>query len=318
MGTNWLRSEDFFNNQTEGNYLLSKKIFDSYDLKLHSGIADPAVQTLYTDNHVFCNAFSAAYSVWDVLKSTSKGLTHGAALMLDQLMSTKAKAWDTAIQQVYTQDTSNYISLMPNHRIPFQTGTGLSRVIAVENLVSAIGTDLSLAAIKTSVQSFLTELLAARTKHQEQWVAIEKALFALETTRKSAGSSMLLGFATLLKINYLNPKAIDVYFPIEYLTYKKQVSYERTLVDPKPSPIFKRKMDIDKQTIDTINDSDFTVRIYFTNGLTDKLVPVELFVDLLPHSTGSYNPALMNYSDDRRHCYVMNMGSGTAHVEVNI
>ena len=318
MSTNWLRSDDFFNNTTDGNYLLAKKIFDSYDLKLLSGIADPAVQTLYTDNHVICSAYDAAYSVWDVLRSTNKGVTHSAALLLDQLMSTKAKAWDTAIQQVYTQDTSNYISLMPNHRIPFQTGTGLSRVIAVENLVSAIGTDPLLSAIKTSVQTFLTQLLAARTKHQSQWVAIEKALLVLETTRKSAGSSMLLGFATLLGIHYLNPKEIDVYFPIEYLTYKKQVSYERTLVDQKPSAIFKRKMDIDKQTIDTVNNSDFTVRIYFTNGLTDKLVIGELFIDLHPHSIGSHNPALMNYSDDRRHCYVMNMGTGTAHVEVNI
>jgi len=77
-------------------------------------------------------------------------------------------------------------------------------------------------------------------------------------------------------------------------------------------------MDIDKQTIDTINDSDFTVRIYFTNGLTDKLVPLELFIDLHPHSTGSYNQALMKYSDERRHCYVMNLGTGTAHIEVII
>ncbi len=318
MGTNWLRSEDFFNNLTEGNYLLSKKIFDSYDLKLHSGIADPAVQTLYTDNHIICSAFDAAYNVWDVLKSTSKGLTHGAALLIDQLMSTKAKAWDTAIQQVYTQDSSNYISLMPNRRIPFQSGTGLSRLMAVENLVAAIGTDLSLATVKASVQSFLTQLLAARNQHQSQWVAIEKALLVLETARKSAGSSMLLGFATLLGKNYLNPKAIDVYFPIEYLTRKIQYSYERTLVDQKPAFLFKRKMDAVKQTIDTINNSDFIVRIYFTNGLTDKLVLGELFIDLLPNSTGSHNPLLMNYSDDRRHCYVMNMGTGTAHIEVNI
>jgi len=318
MDMNWLRSDDFFNNLTDGNYLLSKKIFDSYDLKLHSGIADPAVQTLYTDNHIICSSFNAAYSVWDVLRSTNKGLTHEAALMLDQLMSTKAKAWDTAIQQVYPQDTSSYISLMPNRRASFQTGTGLSRVLAVENLVAAIGSDISLAAVKTSVQSFLTQILAARTKHQNQWVAIEKALFALEITRKSAGSSMLLGFATLLGIHYLNPKEIDVFFPIEYLTRKIQFSYERTLVDQSPAVLFKRKMDTEKQTIDTINSSDFIVRIYFTNGLTDKLVHGELFIDLLPNSTGSHNPLLMNYSDDRRHCYVMNMGTGTAHVEVNI
>ena len=70
MGTNWLRSDDFFNNLTDGNYLLANKIFDSYDLKLHSGIVDPSVQTLYTDNHVICGAYDSAYSVWDVLKST--------------------------------------------------------------------------------------------------------------------------------------------------------------------------------------------------------------------------------------------------------
>ncbi len=315
---NWLRSDDFFNNITDGNYLLSKKIFDSYDLKLHSGISDPAVQTLYTDNHIICNAFDAAYSVWDTLKSTNKGLTHEGALLLEQLMSTKAKAWDTAIQQIYPQDTSNYISLMPNHRIPFQTGTGLSRVLAIENLVTAIGSDNTLAAVKTSVQSFLTLLLAARTKHTNQWIAIEKALFVLENTRKSAGSSMLLGFATLLGIHYLNPKEIDVFFPVEYLTHKIQYSYQRTLVDQLPSFLFKRKMETEKQTIDTINSSDFIVRIYFTNGLTDKLILGELFIDLPPNSTGSHNPLLMNYSDERRHCYLMNMGTGTAHVEVNI
>ena len=315
---NWTRSDDFFNIVTEGNYLLGKKIFDSYDAKLHADIADPVVLTLYTDNHPYCTAYDTAYSVWDGLKSSNKGTTHTVADLIDQLMSTKAKAWDTATQQNYPQNTSRYISLFPNHRIPFQTGQVLKRVQAIENLITAIGTDVTLATLKTSIQSFLTQLKAARLMQESQLIAIDKSIDALEKARNNAGSYMLFGYATLLAKNYLTPKAIDTYFPIEYLTTVKQYFFERTLLNQMPDLLFKRKMDIDKQTIEVINTGDQIVRIYFTNGLTDKLSTGELFIDVQPHISDTYNPALMNYADGKRHCYVMNMDTGTANVEVVI
>ena len=318
MNINWTRSDDFFNVVTDGNYILAKKIFDSYDAKLHAGIADSAVQTLYTDNHPYCTAYDAAYGVWDGLKSSNKGATDCVVQLVNLLMSTKAKAWDTATQQIYPQGTSMYLTLFPNHRTPFQTGTVLSRVIAIQNFVTAMGTDPTLAAIKTSVQSFLNQLTNARTLQENQLIAIDHAIETLETTRKSAGSYMLFGYGTLLAKNYLTPKAIDVFFPIEFLVSTKQSSYIRTLTNQTPDFLFKHKFNIEKQTIEVINSGDNVYRIYFTNGLTDKLVLGELFIDVQPHTTCSYNPALMNYADGRRHCYVLNMSTGTANVEVDI
>ncbi len=318
MNINWTRSDDFFNIITDGNYILSKRIFDSYDAKIHAGITDPDILTLYTNNHPYCIAYDTAYGVWDSLKSSNKGTTHCVVQLTNLLMSTKAKAWDTAVQQIYPQGTSNYISIFPNHRTPFQTGTILSRIIAMQNLVTAIGSDLTLAAVKTSLQTFLTQFTTARTQQENQIIAIDKSINALEIARKNAGSFMLFGYATLLAKYFLTPKSIDIFFPIEYLTNTKQSIYIRTLTNQTPDFLFKHKFDIEKQTIEVINSGDNVYRIYFTNGLTDKLTAGELFIDVQPHTSNSYNPALMNYADGRRHCYVLNMSTGTANVEVDI
>ncbi len=318
MAAAWSRSEDFFNIITDGSYSHAREIFTSFDNKLFAGIADPDVDELYTLNHPFFLDFEEAFLGWDGLKTSNIGITQGVVECVDELAGIKIQEWDTAIQQHYIQSSAHYKVLLPKRRKTFQTGTIIGRVNAINSLITAIGTDPLLATVKASVIAFLVLLTAARTKQTNQSNAIDAALLAMENARINQGSYMLYVYASLLKIHYLNPTDIDIFFPVDLLTKKPQITFVRKLTNMLVKYLFRRKLDILKQVIKTINGSDNIVRIYFTNGITTTLQPGDPFIEMQPRSAGSYDPALMNYADDRRHCYVQNMAAGEANISVSI
>lgn len=318
MAIVWSRSEDFFNIITDGSYTHAREIFTSFDNKLFAGIADPAVDALYLSNHPFFLDYEEAFLGWEGLKTSNLGFTQGVVECVDELASIKIQEWDTAIQQHYIQSSAHYKILLPKRRKTFQAGTITERVNAINSLITAIGTDPLLATVKASVIAFLILLTAARTKQTNQSNAIDAALLALENARIEQGSNMLFVFASLLKIHYKNPTDIDIFFPVDLLTKKQQVTFLRKLTNMVVKYLFKRKLDITKVVIKTINSSDNIVRIYFTNGITTTLQLGEPFIEMQPRSAGSYNPALMNYADTRRHCYVQNMAAGDANISVSI
>ena len=318
MAVVWSRSEDFFNIITDGSYTHAREIYTSFNSKLHAGIADPEVNALYVYNNPFFLDYEEAFLGWDGLKTSNPGITLGVVEYVDELASFKIQAWDTAIQQFYIQSSAHYKTLLPKRRKSFQTGSVTERVNAINSLITAIGSDPSLASVKTSVVTFLGLLNAARTKQTGQSNAIDAALLALETARIDQGSAMLYVYASLLKIHYKNPIEIDIFFPIDLMLKKTQITFARKLTTTLVKYIFKRKLDIATQVIKTINSSDNRIKIYFTNGITNTLQPGDPFVEMQPRSAGSYNPALMNYSDERRYCYVQNMAAGDANISISI
>ena len=119
---------------------------------------------LYNFFHPLKVKFDTEYSIWDGLRSSSPSNTLGVVQLLDELSSTYIRNWDLAIQIVYNIKTTQYKALLPKHRTPFQSGKIAAREHALNNLLTAIGTDVSLAAVKTSVTSFMALLTAATAK----------------------------------------------------------------------------------------------------------------------------------------------------------
>jgi len=172
----WSRMVNFFKTAADKSNVGAKAIFDSFDLKLKAGISDPDISGYYTTFHPICLAYDSSYSVWDSLRSSKSGKTLGVVQLIDQLTSTNAREWDVAIQFVYNSKTPKYLSLFPNHRIPFQTGTVDSRARAINNLITEMGTDVTLATVKTKVTAFFGLLTDAMIVQKNQLNSINLPL----------------------------------------------------------------------------------------------------------------------------------------------
>jgi hypothetical protein len=315
---NWIKSDNFFDTITDGNYQKAKLIFDSHDIKLHNGIADADILADYNFSHPAYANYATAYGIWDALRSSNPANTQNVVELLDELAGTKIRQWDINIQVVYDNKTAAYKKLMPHKRYTFQRGTIETRTNALNNLVAAIGNDAKLSAVKTDIVKFISTLNTAKQAKQGQSAEIDTAIVALDAARLAAAQVMYRTFGSLIKKFYTTPKAVDAYFPVELLQTKSQVVFTTTLDDQLPYHLFKRKLDAGKQQLKATNYGSADVKLYFTNGLTDSLAAGTPFVTLAANSTHTYNPGLLNYNDDNRHLYVQNTGTGVVNVEVEI
>ena len=243
----WNRTVNFFIYPIQQSYVGGKKIIDYTDTALLAGIADPAILSLHTTFHLLWAQHDLDYAAWTVLKSANPGKTFGVMQLIDQLTSTDARKWDKKIQDVYDIDTTQYKTLMPKHRIPFQTGTVASRVLAINTLIAAIGSDASLATVKASIVSFITLLNTAIGKQGGQTSNIDTAIIALDASALAAAQGMFFVYASLLAKFHLTPTSVDAYFDISELHSTLQMVFNATLKTiNKERAICRRKMDITK------------------------------------------------------------------------
>lgn len=106
--------------------------------------AENLLQICFAELSPLSAAFNEAYQSWSTGKGLQKGKTTSLYSQFKLLSSQKIEDWDIAIQQVYKQNTPQYVSLLPNRRKPFQTGSQESRINAVGTLSEAIGADAAL------------------------------------------------------------------------------------------------------------------------------------------------------------------------------
>ena len=233
-----------------------------------------------------------------------------------RLRGTEIRKWDVDIQAFYPRETPTYRLLLPDFRKPFQNGSIEDRVKAVRNLVSAIGTDASLAAVKTDVQTFLGLLTTAMDKQGGLFTSIETATTDLETARLAAAEGMMYVYGKFVSKYYKDLKLMESYFPVDLLQRIMQVFFVATLKNNKVRFLFKRKMDIETDLLQIRSVGKNAVVGFFNNGLTTLLADGDLFVLIPPNSQDNYNPALMGYTDDKRHFHLVKKGVGTNFVTV--
>jgi len=316
--SNWSRTDNFIITATQKSYIGAKGIFDSFDLKLKMGIADPDIQNFYNDFHPLCLAYDDGYSSWNSLRSRGPSTTLGVVQLLEQLSSTLIRAWDIAIQSVYDNTTTEYKSLLPHHRIPFQTGSINSRAIAINSLITAIGTDANLATLKTKIAGFYSLLTAAMILQKSQLQNIDNAILVLDAACKTASEEAYKIYGSFVVKFYKTPKSIDVFFPVSLLKSLSQSNFTATLSNDTPKKVFKRKLDVTKHTLKYTNVGTSIVNAYFTNGLTDLHTPGTPIFAMLPNTMAECNPTEMGYTDANKHLHIVNTGNETANIEIDI
>ena len=316
--SNWPRTDNFFKTAANKSYIGAKGIFNALDTKLHGGIADPDILVFYNTFHPLNVTYNTDYAVWDGLRSTNMGKTLGVVQLMDQLQSTKAKAWDIATQAIYPDNTTQYKHVFPHRRIHFQSGSVENRVAAVTNLISAIGADASLATVKASAVAFLALIEAAILAQTDQITGIDTAITNLETSSNNASDEALGIFGSLIAKFKVTPKSIDIYMPVSLLQNIVQLSFKITLKNMLAKPLFTRKLNTAKNMIRGTNVGTFAIKGFFNNGLSDRPEVGAPIITIEGDSTIDFNPIDAGYTDLKRHFHVINMGILDAVVTISI
>ena len=314
----WPRTENFFLPFLQRSYILAKAIINAVDIKLHSGIADAGILAMYTEFHVLNDEFDADYGIYSSLKSINPSNTQGVTDLLGELMSRYAKKWDVAVQHIYEDTTTKYKSLFPNRRKPFQKGSLPSRITALNNLVTAIGSDATLATVKTEVETFLALLKVATDTQGDKNAAIAASQTVLDAIIVTVSVGLMKVYGLLTAKYCASLKTVDNYFPVDLLHVASQWSFTLTLDDLVPQLITKRKFDILVDKLNFINNGTSAAKAYFTNGIaTTPEVGVPI-ATLAAESNSLFNPVALGYTDAKRYLYVVSTDGTTAVIVINL
>lgn len=277
MKQEWRFVQNVFDNVTKGNYLRMLKISTWHYNALKAKTGDPYFDALFADYELLHNAYMTEYNNWFTSKGTHVGGTASFVDLLNQLSGAKAEEWDIKIQAVYRRDTPQYLALLPNYRIPFQSGPRDARVMAVQNLATAIGADAALALVKDDVVAFHKLLVDARTAQQGDLSSTGDFSEDVEKARIAAAQGQYRSLGSLMNHFYLTPEAIESFFDLANIRTAPQAEFTGTIKKEVLENIFKRTLEPAAQ-IRLINTGDAPLKFAFVPEKNDPIGAAFLLV----------------------------------------
>ncbi len=223
--TGWLYSDNVFKNATKRNFMKMRIIAHYTKAVLTARQADTGIAPILLIFGSICDAYITLYNTWVESGGEHIGSTSEVNDLFKRLSSPLIRQWDIAIQMAYDIDSDDYKRLLPNRRKPFQNGKQTKRQAAVSALLEAIGTDPSLATVKSQIQSFSTTLDNAILAHQGDMGSTDILSDQLESQRIATAVGMMQVYASLLLLNLSNPKNINPFFDIENICRKRQTVF---------------------------------------------------------------------------------------------
>jgi hypothetical protein len=210
-------SENQFNTVTEGSFKLANIISaDVASALIAEGLLLPAVVILATYFSPLRTAYATAFSQWVSAVAFRIGQTNRVKDLLASLAGEKIEDWDVAIRAVYRKGSSEYMTIFPFGRKPFQRGGIDERITKLEALMERL-TNPALAAVLADVTTFLQLLSAARDTQQqlEETVQIRSSL--LEKARVDVCNGLFYVAGGLMQVFHTDPDQINRFFPLEKL-----------------------------------------------------------------------------------------------------
>lgn len=236
MKREWTYLSNTFLIVTEGSYRKMKQVGDFTRAALAAAVAsgtDPAAkeffQSLVDAIGKPVDEYGHAYVLWLELLGAQKGQTRSLTNLLSDLSGMQAEDWDLAIQNVYRQNTAQYMALMPRHRIPFQRGSQQDRITAVGALSIALDNDPKLKDLNDKVDAVYDQLVLANNTQKGSKSTKSGGSAEVEAARIKLAVA-LYGILGLL-MNYYKetPEAIASYFLIQQLRERDQTEWEHDL-----------------------------------------------------------------------------------------
>lgn len=212
-------------NATEDSMLIALKLSTYHDNALNTAKSDPFILALYNSYHPFHVALKAAYDAANTQQALKQGETLNIKQLLKLLSSTKIQQWDIKIQNAYPQSSVQYKKLLPNRRIPFQTGEQIERIRSVQSLSQAIGADKALVTLKAEIDSTYTLLEAAYNNQKSSINTTKTKSNDFETARIAMSNAQFANYGALIQKYAATPESIAQYFDLSILHSSHQVLF---------------------------------------------------------------------------------------------
>ena len=172
---------------------------------------------VYKDEHPKFEHFANLYSKADANRAIYQSYTYKFEQLIGQLSTEKIKRWDIQIQSVYSDDTPEYIQLLPNKRGDFQKGAYEIKMSKLKTLHESLGRFPNLAHTQAEVSDFYNLMKKTRTEQQGFETEEKEISRQLENARVALANGMRRLYAALLFVYNEDVKAVESFYELRYL-----------------------------------------------------------------------------------------------------
>jgi hypothetical protein len=213
----WHYLENQFENVTKNNNKLSVIIANDHDSKLQAESGDPEILVFYNRFHPLKIDLSVKYGLWVAAKGLYKGETARVEQKLAVLSGTAIESWDIQVQVVHKRETPDYIALLPNFRIPFQSGGIDLRIEELRGFSTRLNSYAALAAVKAEVDAFLAVLEGFRNVQQGKEETVGLASDNLKASKLACMIMSYRNLGGLIDKFGSNPSDVERFYELELL-----------------------------------------------------------------------------------------------------
>lgn len=307
---NMAQLHNFIDNSTKNNHKRMLSISTDHKHKLDEGIAQAEIAEL-------ANLMQAPFDHYCELYAnmvSNYGYYQGKTQQVETLISNlgrKSKQWDVWVQNVFMDDTPEYIMIFPGKRGVFQRGTYEMRLETVKALEISLTRFGTLAHVLADVQAFKTNLETARAEQQAVEKKDQDLRIALETGRIALAKVMHRIFGKLLFIYGDQYASIEAYYELPYF----QRNYTSANATLKPIPAnsrLKSLMGLFKETDQFVitNKGNVPLGFFLTD---DELSPTPADMTILQaNETQTYGVADLTDGKTARMLLVVNLSTDNA------
>jgi hypothetical protein len=186
---------------------------------------DPEIASIYNVFHLLCEDYTTKYHALGQQENTQVSKTVTINQLLTLLSSTKIREWDQKIQDVYPLKSAGYQALLPGRRGPFQSGTKLDRLSAMQILDDSLTSETALTDVKTDVASFNTQLKAANTTQKTNIKGTQTKSNELEASRIAMCVGLLGDWGLLTHKFAATPEKVIPFYDMDILNRVNQVFF---------------------------------------------------------------------------------------------
>ncbi len=190
---------------------------DHHDKLLVESGNDPQIAQLYQLFLPAYQAFKQAYTNTFQKDALYQGNTLIVENLFAELSSQKIRQWDIWIQNVYLDNTPQYLMLLPNGRSPFQSGSYESRINAIISLEGNLSNFPTLANVLTDVSNFRQQMVQARTTQQGAEKSNADTVKAVEEARVELAQVMQGVWGGLILRYFKNIAQVETFYELKYL-----------------------------------------------------------------------------------------------------
>ena len=185
--------------------------------RLQAESGDPDILAMLNLFIPIDNALAGAFQAWVSAGAFYRGATLAFENLLSELNDTKLDLWIPQVQVEYPSSIPEFLTLFPNGRTPFTSGTYDIRINTVKALGDNLASYAGLTATKTDVDAFYTTLLAGRADQQEKEETVRLKSDLLEVERVNTAVGMYATLGSLMAKFASTPEVIDRFFDLSLI-----------------------------------------------------------------------------------------------------